>query len=70
MPMKIEKKEVTFAHEVDGMHGSGKPLERTVSAQPNASITEAIDLTGNPNRLRVEYNVGKKPETKTLQGLK
>jgi hypothetical protein len=65
----LEKVEVTYDHEVDGMHGSGKSLDRTVSTKPNTSLPEAADQTGNPGRLKIEYNVGKRPETKNIQSL-
>ena len=70
MPMKLEKKDVTVQHEVDIMHKSEKPLKRGNSVTPNVSLTEAVNAAGNPNRLKVQYNVGKRSETKGIQGLK
>lgn len=70
MPMKLEKKDVTMEHEVDGMHEKKDSLKRGDSVKPNASLPEAADAVGNPGRLKVEYNVGKRPETKSIQGLK
>lgn len=62
-----ENVKVTFEHEVDGMHGTSKSFTRPDSAKPNASLPEAVDEVGNPGRLKVEYNVGKKPESKSIQ---
>lgn len=62
-----ENVKVTYEHEVDGMHGQSKSLDQTSSAKPNASLPEAVDEVGNPGRLKVEYNVGKKPESKSIQ---
>ena len=67
---KKEVKGVTYSHEVDTMHASQKSLERVASVKPNASITEAINAVGDPGRLKIQHNVGKRPETKSIQGLK
>lgn len=67
---KKEVKDVTYVHEVDSMHASQKPMTRPASAKPNTNLTEAINETGNPNRLKFGFNVGKRSETKKIQGLK
>lgn len=70
MPMKLEKKSVTYDHEMDGRDKSKMTIPREVSVTPNSSLTEAVNAVGNPGRLECQYNVGKKPETKRIQGLK
>lgn len=67
---KKEMKKVTYEHEVDRMHEKRMEIPRGRSVQPNASLTEAVNEVGNPDRLQCEYNVGKRPETKSIQGLK
>ena len=70
MPMKLEKKKVTYDHAMDGRDKSRMEIPRGQSVTPNVSIAEAVNKVGNPGRLECEYNVGKKPETKNLQNLK
>lgn len=67
--MEKENVKVTYKHEVDNAHGSSKQLDRNVSVTPNSSLKEAVDEVGNPGRLKIQYNVGKKPESKSVQSL-
>jgi hypothetical protein len=62
----IEQKKVTYEHEVDSMHETKKTLERGKSVTPNSSLTEAVDEVGNPGRLNIQYNIGKRPETRNV----
>lgn len=55
---------------MDKKDGSTEELKRDVSVTPNSSLTEAVNEVGNPNRLKVQYNVGKNPETKSIQSVK
>lgn len=47
--------------------GSSKEIKPDVSVQPNAGLKETIDALGNRNRLKLQYTVGKKSETKSIQ---
>ncbi len=67
---KLEKKDVTYKHEVDGKGKEAKEIPRGVSVTPNSSLTETVDKVGNPHRLKIQYNVGKNPETKNVQTVK
>jgi len=64
---KKEVKGVTYPHTVDSSHGITKEIPRDTSTTPNSSITEAVNEAGNAGRLKVAYNVGKRPETKSVQ---
>lgn len=67
---KKEVKGVTYSHEVDNMHKSQKPLPPGVDERINTSLTEAFKEVSDPGRLKIQHNVGKRPETKSIQGLK
>ena len=67
---KLEKKDVTYKHEVDKISKETKEIPRNTSVTPNSSLTEAVNQVGNPNRLKIQYNVGKNPETKNVQTVK
>ena len=66
---KKEMKNVTYKHEVDSMHKNRKPLGDDLGSKLNTSLAESVALN-NKGALACEYNVGKRPESKSIQGLK
>lgn len=66
---KKEIKKTTYTHEVDSMHKSQKPLADDMGTTLNKSLAETV-AQNNKGRLECEYNVGKRPESKSIQGLK
>ena len=67
---KKEVKDKTYSHTVDSQHGTTKSIPQTVSVTPNSGLIETINKLGDTNRLKCSYNVGKKPETKSIQNTK
>lgn len=66
---KKEMKNVTYSHEVDTIHKNRKPLADDMGTTLNKSLSETV-AQNNKGRLECEYNVGKRPESKSIQGLK
>lgn len=70
MPMKLEQKKVAYPHAMDSRDKQSIVVDRNKSVEPNASLRETVDGLGNKGRLNLQYNVGKNPQTKSIQRLK
>ena len=69
MAMKLEQKKVTYNHSMDSQDKTSLDIDRNKSMEPNSGLRETIDGLGK-NRLRLQYNVGKNPQTKSIQSVK
>lgn len=64
MDMKIV--DASYKHEIDGKDKQNLVMDRNKSVEPNAGLRETVEELGNNGRLNMQYNVGKKPEVRSV----